>query len=246
MLVSVIIPYFNDELNINKSVSSALNQTYKNIEIIIVDDENSKNSIDVLKKFIKEKRIKIIRNKQNLGVAFARNKGIKISKGQFVAFLDSDDYWNKNKLKAQVNAFKKYDIDICYTNYSGFVGNKKIKYKIKSPRKMTFNKFLKECPISCSSVVVKKKIFNEHKFKNLKTKEDYLLWLELSKKNYKFFGLDKYLSFYRIRKNSLSDLHFNKLYSAYKIYSYYLKFNLFFSLIMISRLYMNAFIKKYL
>ena len=60
MLVSVIIPYFNDELNINKSVLSALNQTYKNIEIIIIDDENTKNSIDVLKKFIKEKRIKII------------------------------------------------------------------------------------------------------------------------------------------------------------------------------------------
>ena len=102
MLVSVIIPYFNDELNINKSVLSALNQTYKNIEIIIIDDENTKNSIDVLKKFIKEKRIKIIRNKKNLGVAFARNKGIKISKGQLVAFLDSDDHWNKKNINKKI------------------------------------------------------------------------------------------------------------------------------------------------
>ena len=157
MLVSVIIPYFNDELNINKSVSSALNQTYKNLEIIIVDDENTKNSLVVLKKYKKKKNIKIIRTKYNSGVALARNKGIKKSKGKLIAFLDSDDYWNKNKLKEQVNAFKKNDIDICYTNYSGFVDNKKIKYKIRSPKRMNFNKFLKECPISCSSVVIKKK-----------------------------------------------------------------------------------------
>ena len=246
MLVSVIIPYFNDELNINKSVSSALNQTYKNLEIIIVDDENTKNSLVVLKKYKKKKNIKIIRTKYNSGVALARNKGIEKSKGKLIAFLDSDDYWNKNKLMEQVNAFKNNNIDICYTNYSGFVDNNKIKYKIRSPKRMNFNKFLRECPISCSSVVIKKKILSKHKFKKLKTKEDYLLWLELSKKKYKFFGLDKFLSFYRIRDNSLSALHFNKLFSAYKIYSYYLKFNLFFSLMLISRLYMNAFIKKYL
>ena len=124
--------------------------------------------------------------------------------------------------------------------------NNKIKYKIRSPNRMNFKKFLSACPISCSSVVVKRKLLNKYKFKNLKTKEDYLLWLELSKKKYKFHGINKFLSFYQIRKNSLSTLHFNKLFSAYKIYSYYLKFNFFISLLMIIRLYFNAFIKKYL
>ena len=80
MLVSVIIPYFNDELNINKSVSSALNQTYKNLEIIIVDDENTKKFPCSIKKIQKEKNIKIIRTKYNSGVALARNKGIEKSK----------------------------------------------------------------------------------------------------------------------------------------------------------------------
>ena len=80
----------------------------------------------------------------------------------------------------QVNAFKKNNIDICYTNYSGFVDNNKIKYKIRSPKRMNFNKFLRECPISCSSVVIKK-ILSKHKFKKLKTKEDYLLWRTFKK-----------------------------------------------------------------
>ena len=130
MLVSVIIPYFNDEFNINKSVTSALNQTYKNLEIIIIDDENTKKSLHVLKKYKNKKKIKITRTKYNSGVAFARNKGIKKSKGKLVAFLDSDDYWSKNKLQEQINAFKRNDIDICYTNYFGFTDNNKIKYKI--------------------------------------------------------------------------------------------------------------------
>ena len=93
MLVSVIIPYFNDEININKSVFSALNQTYKKIEIIIVDDENSFKSFEILKKFKNKKKIKIIRTNSNLGVARARNLGIRKSKVKLIAFLDSDDFW---------------------------------------------------------------------------------------------------------------------------------------------------------
>mgnify|MGYP001318433433 CR=1 FL=1 len=246
MLVSVIIPYFNDELNIKKSVSSVLDQTYKKIEILIIDDENTIHSNNVLKKYKNIKKIKILKNNSNYGVALARNKGIKNSKGELVAFLDSDDYWKKNKIEEQVLVFKKHNIDVCYTNYYGFKNNNKILYKVRPPNRMNFKKFLYECPISCSSVVLKKKLLINHKFKNLKTKEDYLLWLDLSKANYKFYGINKFLSFYRIRKNSLSSLHLNKFISAFKIYSNHMKFNFFFSLILVSRLYINAFFKKYL
>ena len=246
MLVSVIIPYFNDEININKSVFSALNQTYKKIEIIIVDDENSFKSFEILKKFKNKKKIKIIRTNANLGVARARNLGIRKSKGKLIAFLDSDDFWKKNKLSEQVLAFKNKDIDVCYSNYYGIVDDNRVIYSVEPPREMNFKKLLKSCPISCSTVLIKKNILKKNCFRNLKTKEDYLLWLELSKKNYKFFGINKYLSFYRIRNKSLSSLHLNKLFSAFKIYYYYLKFNFFISLLLISRLYINAFIKKYL
>lgn len=246
MLVSVIIPYFNDELNINKSVLSALNQTYKNIEIIIVDDENTKNSIDVLKKFLKEKRIKIIRNKKNSGVAFARNKGIKNSKGQFVAFLDSDDFWKKNKLKKQIVEIKKRKLDICYTNFKAINYNKKFIYKVKSPKQMVYNDLLKGCPICCSSIIIKSSILKKNQFSKLKTKEDYELWLRLSKKKFKFGGVNSYLTFYKLRKNSLSSKHINKLINAFKIYNNFNNYGIIFSLFFTIRLYFNAFTKKFL
>ena len=103
MYLSVIIPYFNDAKNIKDAVLSALGQTYKNIEIIIVDDENTINSKKILNKIKKiDNKIKIIRNKKNLGVSAARNKGIKYSKGDLIAFLDSDDLWKKNKISLQL------------------------------------------------------------------------------------------------------------------------------------------------
>tara|TARA_Y100000768_G_scaffold386658_1_gene375600 strand:- start:288 stop:1031 length:744 start_codon:yes stop_codon:yes gene_type:complete len=247
MLVSIIVPYFNDPEYINQSINSALNQTYKKIEIIIIDDENSKNSKETLNKIKKKsKKIKIYNTKKNRGVAFARNLGIYKSKGKFVAFLDSDDLWENNKLFEQISMFKKKNIDICFTGYSGIKDNKQIIYKVRPPQFINFENLLKECPISCSTILLKKKVLRDTKFKNLKTKEDYLLWLELAKKNFKFFGVNKYLTLYRVRKYSLSSLHLNKLLSAFKIYSYYLNYDYLRTLLFVIRLYINAFRKKYL
>lgn len=246
MFLSVIIPYFNDAENIKEAVLSALGQTYKNIEIIIVDDENTINSKKILNKIKNiDDKIKIIRNKKNLGVSAARNRGIKYAKGDLIAFLDSDDLWKKNKINLQLKFIKKYNADICYTSYLG-INNKRILYKIKSPKTVSYASLLKECPICCSSVVIKRKIFEKIKFKNLKTKEDYMLWLDFSKKGYKFIGLDKFLSLYQIRNNSLSSLHVNKIFSAFKIYSYYLNYNFLLSVFFVFRLYMNAFKKKFI
>jgi teichuronic acid biosynthesis glycosyltransferase TuaG len=245
-LISVIIPYYKDFGNIKKSIKSALSQTYKNIEIIIVDDENSERSNEILQKLKKiSKKIKILHTKKNNGVAAARNLGIGKSKGKFIAFLDSDDLWHKDKLAKQILVLKYKNIDICFTSYYAFINNKKILYKVPSPKIINYETLLKQCPISCSTILLKKKILNKIKFKNLKTKEDYLLWLELAKKGYRFFGVKNYLSLYRVRKKSLSSYHLNKVYSAFKIYSHYLKFNYFLTVLLVFRLYLNAFKKKY-
>ena len=246
MLVSVIIPYFNDESNISLSVNSVLNQKYKNTEIIIIDDENSKNSKKILNTLRKKsKKIKIITNKVNMGVAKSRNKGIKFSKGKLIAFIDSDDLWHQNKLSEQISLINKNKIDVCYTNYS-VMDNNKILYKTRPPKSLVYSEFLKECPISCSSVILKKEVLRGIKFRDLKTKEDYMLWLDLSKQGLKFFGLDKYFTFYRVRSGSLSGKHFVKLYSAFKIYFNYLNYNLIYSLGYTLRLYMHAIKKKYI
>ena len=248
MLVSIVIPYYNDEKNIYLSVSSALKQTYKNIEIIIIDNENSFLSKKILEKIKKKsKKIKIFRNKK-LGnyAGIARNIGVSHSKGKLIAFLDSDDFWSKNKLKLQVKELEDKSADILFTNFSAINEKNKEVYKVKSPALITFKDLVKSCPVCLSSVVIKKKCFRNFKFKKLKTKEDYELWLNFSKFGYKIKTLNYLGTYYRLRASTLSSLHLNKIINAYFIYSNSLKFNFFYSIFCVIRLYFNAFLKKYL
>ena len=244
MLVSIIIPYYKSEKFIKKTISSIINQTYRKWEIIIIDDENSYISSKVLKD-LKNKKIRIFTNKKNIGVAMSRNLGILKAKGSFIAFVDSDDLWHKNKLLKQVNEMKKKNYNISYTSYGAFENFKYLNYQVPAINTLDFDFLVKSNPICCSSVVVKKKILKNIKFPNLKTKEDYALWLILSK-NYKFYPIKKTLTFHRLRKNSLSSLHFNKIYNAFLIYNQFLKFSIISSFYAVGRLYINAFIKKYL
>ncbi|WP_435090547.1 glycosyltransferase family 2 protein [Candidatus Pelagibacter bacterium nBUS_30] len=246
MLVSIIIPYFNDPANIHRSIDFALKQSYLKTEIIIVNDENSRNSDKILNVLSqKSKKIKIIKTYVNRGVSFARNLGIKNSKGNLIAFLDSDDVWKKHKLRIQIKAIKNKNLDICYTNYLASDLNKNVIYKVKSPKKINYEDLIKACPICCSSVVAKSNILKKYKFSNLKTKEDYELWLRISKKNYTFGGIDRYLTEYTLRSNTLSSKYLNKISNAFKIYYIYNNYSLFHSMIYTCRLYFNAFIKKY-
>ena len=110
---------------------------------------------------------------------------------------------------------------------------------------MNYNYLLRECPICCSSVVIKRNILKKYNFSPLETKEDYELWLRLAKNKYIFGGINSYLTAYRIRDNSLSSKQFNKIYNAFKIYYKYNKKNFIKSVIFTFRLYFNAFLKKY-
>lgn len=247
MLVSIIIPYFNDPNNIKFCIQSALAQNYPKLEILIIDDENSINSKKILKEISKfNKKIKIFNTKKNKGVSFARNLGIKKSNGKFIAFLDSDDLWKKNKIKNQIFEIKKRKLDVCYSDFKTINDNKNFSYKVKLPKKLNYDDLLKACPICCSSIIVKSQIIKKNKFSKLKTKEDYELWLRLSKNKFKFGGVNKYLTFYKIRKNSLSSHQVNKLINAFKIYKDYNNYGIVLSLLFTIRLYYNAFIKKFL
>lgn len=244
MLVSVVIPYFKDEINIRKSVSSVLKQSYKNIEIIIIDDENSNKSKTILSSF-KSKKIKIYRTKKNLGAAGARNLGIKKSKGKFIAFLDSDDIWRKNKLYYQIKIMRKHRVDFCFTSYEAIKQNKII-YKVSAPKKINYKELIYSNPICCSSTFIKSEIIKQNKFRNLLTKEDYELWLRLAKKNYIIFGINKILTIYQVRENSLSSKHLNKVKNAFLIYRKFNNFSYMKSLFLVFILYFSAFKKKYL
>lgn len=247
MLVSVIIPYYLDEKYIEFSVQSVLNQSYKNFEIIIVDNENSEKSKKILKNVSqKSKKIKIIKNKKMNSAGIARNIGINNCRGEFIAFIDSDDLWKKKKIEHQIRELKKKKLDLIFTNFFAINEKFKLLYKVRSPTKITYEDLIKSCPFACSSALIKKECFKKIKFSSYKTKEDYELWLNFSKNFYKIGSLNKYYTIYRVRKNSLSSKYMNKLINAYKIYRNNLNFNIFYSLYCVIRLYFNAFDKKFL
>ena len=225
--VTVIMPYFKKKTFFKKAYYSALNQNIKNLEIIVIYDDNDRSDISFIRRIVNRKKNTIlIVNKKNLGAGASRNVGIKKAKGKYIAFLDCDDIWSKDKIKYQLNFMRKNNLDITYTSYSVIdeFGDKLYDVKIKS--ETTYKDFLKSCDIGLTTVMIKRSIFYDFKFNNIKTKEDYLLWLQLSRSLYKFIGIKKVLSFCRVSKNSLSNNIIDKIRDSFWIYYYFEKQNL--------------------
>ena len=245
-LVSIIIPVYNITY-FREAFNSAYNQSYSEKEIIIIYDNNKKKDFEkICRATYKKKNVKLINNNKNLGAGVARNIGIKYSKGTFLAFLDSDDRWVKNKLKIQIKFMKERKLNFTHTSYNIIdkkniiIGNHIVK-KI-----LTYNNLLNSCDIGLSTVVVKKKIIPSNSFPNLRTKEDYVVWLKLAKKN-KICGIQKILSSWRRSQNSLSSSFFQKLLDGFRVYYKYENLNLvisIFRVIILSNFYLLKRIKK--
>ena len=213
------MPYFKKKSFFKEAYYSALSQGIGNLEIIIIYDDDDRSDISYLRQIINNrKNTFLVVNKKNSGAGVSRNIGIKKSKGMYVAFLDCDDIWKKNKIKYQLNFMKKNNLDISYTSYSVIdkFGHKLYNVNIKNI--LTYKNLLKSCDIGLSTVVMKRSIFDNFKFSKIKTKEDYLLWLQLSKSQYKYIGIKKKLSFWRVNKNSLSNNIIQKIRDSFQIY----------------------------
>ena len=213
MSVSIIMPYFKSESYLKETIRSIINQTYKYWELIIIDDENTKNSQKILAKYKKNKKIRIYHNKKRVGAGMSRNIGIKKSKTKLIAFLDSDDLWKKDKLFIQIKQMRKRNLDLSYTAYECINEKGKKLYKVRAEKKLDYKKLISACNIACSSVLLKKKIFNKLSFNSFITKEDYDLWLRISKFNYKIGGVNRILTSYLHRSSSLSSNHLKKFFS---------------------------------
>jgi len=242
ILISVIIPYYKKKNYIYSTLKSALNQSHKKIEVIIIYDDQDLSDFDHLKKIIKaDKRVKIIINKKNQGVSISRNKGIKASKGKFITFLDADDIWNKNKLKFQLNFMRKNKCLISHTDYKIINSKNKILGYMGVKKRLSYNDLIFSCDIGLSTVMISKKLKSKALFPNMITKEDYILWLKLSKR-FNIYGIQKNLGSWRKSDPSLS-YFWQKIKDAFTLYSKYEKFNLFKSLFFVLLLSLN-FIKK--
>ena len=246
-LISIIIPYYKKKKFFQKTIKSVLKQTYKNFEIILIYDDVDKTELPFVKFILRKvKNVKIIINKKNLGAGYSRNIGIKKSNSRLIAFLDSDDTWHKDKLKKQIEFMKINKVDFSYTDYSIIDKNEKKIKIIRSPKKMTYRNLLFSCDIGLSTVMINSRLLKKEKFPNLKTKEDYLLWIKLSKKKIKMLGINETLASWRETNNSLSSSIRQKLKDAFLVYSHHLKFNFLKSLILVFLLSINSLTKKYL
>ena len=246
--VSVIIPYFRKKNYIKKTLLSILKQTFKKFEVLIIYDDSEKSDLTFIKTLLKlDRRIKLIINKKNLGAGLSRNIGILKAKGKYISFIDADDIWNKNKLRLQIKFMENNNYQISHTSY--VIANMKNKVlEFRKARNFTKLKdLLYSCDIGLSTVMIKKSVFsNKLKFPKLKTKEDFVLWLNLVKSGYKIYSLDRNLVKWTKTNNSLSSSIFQKLIDSFNVYHNYMQFNFFKSIYFTLALSINFIKKKYL
>ena len=239
--IDIILPNYNSSKFLKQTLKSILAQTYKNWRLTIIDDCSDNKTIEILKKYTKDKRIKIFWLKKNKGAGFCRNYGIKKTKSPYIAFIDSDDIWKKNKLKNQINFMTKNNYLFTYTYYETFGEKKKI---ISPPMKFNFLSFIHNTSIATSTMMIKRSVIKNIKFTDTKICEDYFFKCKLLKKVNYAFCLNKFLTKYRIRKDSLQSNIIRNFFWIWKINKDYNKLNLlenFFSLLHIS---INS-VKKY-
>ena len=194
MKISVIIPVFNRPKLVLRAIESVLNQTFKADEIIVIDDGSIDHTLEVLREL---KTIKLISQK-NRGVSSARNIGIKKSLNHWVAFLDSDDMWSKEKLAVQVDFHKNNDEILISHTCEEWIRNGKIvrqKKQHQKPEGFCFNENLNFCKIAPSTVMIKKIVFDKVGYfdESLKICEDYDLWLRVLR-GYKLGLINKVLT----------------------------------------------------
>ena len=240
-IVSVIVPYYKNKKFIKKTINSILNQSYQKFEILLIYDDTSKDDLQYIKKNFTNKKIKLLINRENLGVAKSRNIAIKKSQGKFIAFLDSDDFWKKDKLKKQIKFMNDYSLDFSYTAYN-ILNDKKI-FKKEVPLKIEYKDLLKKCDIGLSTVIIRRNLLKFGYFPNLKTQEDFALWLRYARNFVNLMGINEALTIWRNTSNSLSSKEYQKITDAFKVFLFFEKKNIIVSIISVIILSMNK-IKK--
>lgn len=203
-LVSIIMPSYNTDMYVEKTIQSVLAQTYINWELLIVDDCSNDNTMAILDK-VSDNRIRIYKNENNLGAAASRNRALQEARGQWIAFLDSDDLWLPGKLEKQIAFMKKNGYSFSYTNYEEIdVNGNKTGVRITGPKKITKRGMLNYCWPGCLTVMYDADRVGLIQIENIKKNNDYAMWLKISKK-VDCFLLDEYLGLYRKgRRGSVS------------------------------------------
>ncbi len=217
--VSVVMPVFNSALFLKDAINSVIGQTFENWELIIVDDFSTDNSVSIVQDLSKNNsRIKIIQLSKNVGAALARNIGIDVASGDFIAFLDSDDIWLPEKLEVQLKQLKNSGSGISFSSCYLIDNFGKIKGVRLSPSAVNYGELLKLNTITNSSGMYDVRKFGKVYQKNVRH-EDYVFWLSLLKLiKTDITGIKAPLIKYRQHSGSLSANKFKSLFWRFKVY----------------------------
>ena len=219
-LVSIVMPAYNCAHYIGETIQSVLVQTYEDWELLIVDDQSTDNTPKVVDEFsIQDDRIRYIELEKNSGVAVARNRGIEEARGNYIAFLDSDDLWKKDKLEKQIRFMQEHQYAFTFTSYDLIdeSGNKLNKC-VEAPEEIDYDTLLYDTPIFTCTVMYDKEQMGDVRMPQLANGEDVATWLRMLKKVPYAYGIQECLVSYRKRAKSLSSGVVTKLIRRWKIY----------------------------
>ncbi len=216
-VVSIIIPVYNNQDFISEAIDSVLIQTYSKWDLVIIDDGSTDNTKQIVFKYsTNDSRIRYY-YQQNKGQAAARNIGISNSKGKFIAFLDADDVWIKDKIEVQLKTLVKFNADLVFSNAGYFSDSNKVTINQLSQKgaldeRGLFKDLFQRSSIANSSVLLKRDILSTvglfDESPELRGTEDWDLWLRIAQNNYKFYGIERILIKYRIHDGGT---HMNKI-----------------------------------
>ena len=242
--IDIIIPNYNKAKYLNQCLDSILSQTYKNWKIYLVDDNSHDDSAKIFKKYENIDNINFFLLKENKGPAFCRNYAIDKSSSEFIAFMDSDDFWPKDKLKKQINEMLKNDYNFTYTDYNFFFNDNEEKIKtVKMPLFLDYKNFILKSSMSTSSIIISRNSLENVKFKNV-DQEDYLFKCDLLKKGETAFNSKDTFVYYRINKNNRSANKLKNLVSLWQINKIHNQLNFFTNLKSLFFISINS-LKKY-
>lgn len=210
-LVSIIMPSYNTGQYIEETIQSVLKQTYTNWELIIVDDCSTDNTDEVVKPFLSNEKIRYIKNEKNSGAAISRNRALRESKGKWIAFLDSDDLWEQQKLEKQIEFMENKNYYFSYTNYCEIDERSKSLGKyVTGPKKITKRGMYSYCWPGCLTVMYNAEKVGLIQIKDIKKNNDYAMWLKICKKATCHL-LNEELGKYRKRAGSISNHSYKEL-----------------------------------
>jgi teichuronic acid biosynthesis glycosyltransferase TuaG len=224
-MISIITPMFNNEELIEKTIESVKNQTYKEWEMFIVDDCSKDESLAVARKFIEyDERFNLISLKVNSGAAVSRNTGLEMAKGRYVAFLDSDDLWQPDKLSKQLKFMQENDEWFTYTNYGRIDYTGRILNEgFKIPMNSMYKDLLKNTAIGCSTVMIDRNKAGDFRMPLKRAGQDTATWLMLLRNGGRAAGLNEPLTWYRKTEGSISSNKIKALQRTWDTYRNYEK-----------------------